>query len=211
MKNNEIQELSISDVRSKLAPRTENASPEIFTFSDLHNIESTDRVYRIDFMVFYQCERGEADVIIDGRPVTVKAGDLVVRVDQQLMTGPRVSDDFEGRGVVLSRRLAQESLYGMQKMWLYLYELFQHPVYTLSPAGQQWFARFYRLINERIGWRDHAFYREALTACLRIFSSTSVTGCTSGQGRGSKSLRAATTCLSSSWTLCRRTTSTSAA
>lgn len=169
MKNNEIQELSISDVRSKLAPRTENASPEIFTFSDLHNIESTDRVYRIDFMVFYQCERGEADVIIDGRPVTVKAGDLVVRVDQQLMTGPRVSDDFEGRGVVLSRRLAQESLYGMQKMWLYLYELFQHPVYTLSPAGQQWFARFYRLINERIGWRDHAFYREALTACLRIF------------------------------------------
>ena len=74
MKNNEIQELSISDVRSKLAPRTENASPEIFTFSDLHNIESTDRVYRIDFMVFYQCERGEADVIIDGRPVTVKAG-----------------------------------------------------------------------------------------------------------------------------------------
>lgn len=168
-KNREIQELSISEVQSKLAPCAASKDVDIFTFSDLHHIENFDQVYRIDFIVFYLCERGEADLFIDNKPVTVKAGDLVVRLDQQLMSGPRVSSDFEGRGMVLSRRYAQESLYGMQKMWPYMFNLFQCPVCPLSVEMQKWFHRFYRFVDERIGWRDHLFYREMLTSAMRIF------------------------------------------
>ncbi len=169
MEHKEIRNVSLSDAQHTLTQQENGADDGIVTFSCPRNINRPEIARKIDFLAFFLCEQGTAVLQVDTRSVEIRTGHLVACLDHQVLSAQHFSEDFQGRGVLFSQRLAQDGMYGMQKMWPYLAYLFQHPVIPLDAGGQDWFGRFYDNLDMRLEKRSYVFRREALSNCMRLF------------------------------------------
>ncbi len=169
MSRREIQNVSFSDAQQTFNPTDGKNEDGIIVFTNINNVDNPEAVRRVDFMVFFLCEEGEADVLLGDETVHLGKGDFWVGFGPQVIAGRRVSPDFCGKGVLLSNRYAQNCMLGMQRLWPFIFCLLQNPVISFDRDRQLWYADFYDRICRRLADQTHLFRHEVLTHCVSLF------------------------------------------
>lgn len=169
MPRTEIRNVTFNDAQLTFSPTSDLNEDGIVLFTGLENVDHPEMVRRVDFMSFFLCEKGEAEVFLGDETVYLRSGNLWVSIGPQIIAGRHVSQDFRGKGMILSNRYAQNEMLGLQRLWPYLFHLLRNPVIPLDARQLAWYLDFYERISHRLADRAHLFRSEILLSCVNLF------------------------------------------
>ena len=81
--------------------------------------------------------QGSASFVIDTEERDIKEGDVIVVSDHQVVSDYRLSQDFDGRMIILSRAFFDESVKGMNDLTSILLYTRAHPVIHINEIEQR--------------------------------------------------------------------------
>lgn len=169
MPRSEIRNVTFNDAQQTLSPASDLNEDGIVLFTGLENVDHPEMVRRVDFMSFFLCEKGQAEVFLGDETVHLRSGNLWVSIGPQIIAGRHVSQDFSGKGMILSNRYAQNEMLGLQRLWPYLFHLLRNPIIPLDAGRLAWYLDFYERISRRLFDRAHLFRSEILSGCVNLF------------------------------------------
>ena len=169
MPRSEIRNVTFNDAQQTLSPASDLNEDGIVLFTGLENVDHPKRVRRVDVMSFFLCEKGQAEVFLGDETVHLRSGNLWVSIGPQIIAGRHVSQDFSGKGMILSNRYAQNEMLGLQRLWPYLFHLLRNPIIPLDAGRLAWYLDFYERIIRRLSDRAHLFRSEILSSCVNLF------------------------------------------
>jgi len=169
MPRTEIRNVTFNDAQLTFSPTSDLNEDGIVLFTGLENVDHPEMVRRVDFMSFFLCEKGEAEVFLGDETVYLRSGNLWVSIGPQIIAGRHVSQVFRGKGMILSNRYAQNEMLGLQRLWPYLFHLLRNPVIPLDARQLAWYLDFYERISHRLADRAHLFRSEILLSCVNLF------------------------------------------
>lgn len=155
MPRSEIRNVTFNDAQQTLSPASDLNEDGIVLFTCLENVDHPEMVRRVDFMSFFLCEKGQAEVFLGDETVHLRSGNLWVSIGPQIIAGRHVSQDFSGKGMILSNRYAQNEMLGLQRLWPYLFHLLRNPIIPLDAGRLAWYLDFYERISRRLSDRAH--------------------------------------------------------
>lgn len=142
---------------------------DLLIIDDFSHLDIENKVLQTSFFTLAYCEGGEGKFRLNGRPVQLRRGDLLVLFGQQVIDSVERSDDFRLVGILQSLQYVQETIMSMLHLWPYLLYLMDNPVLSLTPDEQRWTRHLYLLLLRRLAEREDGFLRESLQAMLQVF------------------------------------------
>lgn len=124
---------------------------------------------QIGFLLIGLCTKGQAAFTQGGQERTMRKGDLLISLGEQVILNETISDDFHATAILMSRSYAQNCIVGLNYMWPYLLHVVQHPVITLTDEEQDWIWECYGILRRRLHRKPGRYMREAVISLTRAF------------------------------------------
>lgn len=164
----ELRKVELDDLRPYATPDLPE-DKDILVIEDFSRIDFTGKAFKSDFFLIGFCESGVSEFYVNNNWVSLQAGDLYVLFGQQIVDRVKHSQDFRLVALVQSRSYVQETLISMLHLWPYLFYLMERPVLPLTSEEQAVLRRSYDIILQRLGNREHTFWRESIKTIMQTF------------------------------------------
>ncbi|MGN0086682.1 MAG: helix-turn-helix domain-containing protein [Alloprevotella sp.] len=150
-------------------PEAGEAESDIMFFDHFCDFTSRLRAARFDFMVYAFCTGGKARIETGDHVCNLSEGDLLVAIGRQVFELRECTADFDGMCLIVSRRLSEDSLNGLQYLWPYMLHIFREPVLRLQPGERALIRLQLQQLRLRLQAGGGRFRRETTLEMLRIF------------------------------------------
>lgn len=168
MSTKRIRTISLDDARSYAGAGTFDVDRDLLVLDDLSRLDLADVSLRFNFMLFCFCNGGEARFTINDRTYGMLGGDFLMAMGGQVFRDCETTD-FSGFCVLVSRRLAQDGLAGMQYLWPYLLQVYRMPVLRLDGRERVELRETYMQLRRRLAYRGHMYRKETILQLMRTF------------------------------------------
>lgn len=164
-----IKLVSMDDARSFAASNTILDDGNLLLFDKFDHIVFSNKAIQFGFMLCVFCSKGTAGFRINAKTYTMQPGDLFINIGEQAFEERKISNDFEGKTIIISRRFMQDSILGLHHLWPYLLYILENPLLHLNQKEQEWVIDSYAQIVKRLNNTSHQYRREAIMSLLRVF------------------------------------------
>lgn len=163
MKDNPVKKIDIETV--KQVTEAETITKDFAIFSDIANVPVFEYPTRLDCVMFAICISGTLQLGINLERYTLKSGQLGVMRPEQIMQIFSISDDFNGRFIVLSRKFLEEAQIDFKNaLSIFLY-FKDNPITDLTPQEIEIMLEYHALLYRKAKLDDPE-YRKKITQHL---------------------------------------------
>lgn len=142
---------------------------DLMVIDDVRSSDLESSSLQIAFLVVFYCTEGEASFSFGGEIRHMKRRDLMISLGEQAFYNIKMSADFHGTALLMSRTYAQNCIAGLNYMWPYLLYIMQHPVIPLTEEELQWVHDCYIILRRRLYKKPGRYLRETVVALTRAF------------------------------------------
>lgn len=139
---------------------------ELLLFSDFAAIPVPDVPKRMNCLFVALCLKGEARYTVDTEERTVKANDVIIISQGQVVGNSWLSDDLSGIAIMMSENFFNEVLQGVHDLSsLFLFSR-KHPVFQLRADEVDNIITYFNLIRNKVATVDHHFRRDVVRSLM---------------------------------------------
>lgn len=161
--------LSLDDIAPDLGERSFLMNHDLLLLNDVSSEDLLTSPVQLGFLLIGICRSGRIDLMVNGRLVSVRAGDLIISLGGQILHEEYRSDDFHASVVLMSRSFAQDCVVGLNYMWPYLLYVLKNPVIALGEEERLWILECYNLLRRRMHKATGRYKRDTIVALTRAF------------------------------------------
>ncbi|MEG0993238.1 MAG: helix-turn-helix domain-containing protein [Bacteroidales bacterium] len=152
MKDNVVKKIDIETV--KLITDAETITNDFAIFSEIDKVPVFEYPTRLDCVMFAVCITGTLEVGINLERYQLKQQQLGVMRPEQIMQIFRISDDFSGRFIVLSRKFLEEAQIDFKNaLSIFLY-FKDNPITDLTPLEIEIMLEYHSLLHRKVKLED---------------------------------------------------------
>lgn len=139
---------------------------ELLLFCDFTAIPVPDVPKRMNCIFVGLCLQGEARYTVDTEERTVKANDVIIISQGQVLNNSRLSPDLSGVAIMMSENFFNEVLQGVHDLSsLFLFSR-KHPVFQLRADEADNIITYFNLIRSKVATVDHHFRRDVVRSLM---------------------------------------------
>ena len=139
---------------------------ELLLFCDFTAIPVPDVPKRMNCIFVGLCLQGEARYTVDTEERTVKANDVIIISQGQVLNNSRLSPDLSGVAIMMSENFFNEVLQGVHDLSsLFLFSR-THPVFQLRADEADNIITYFNLIRSKVATVDHHFRRDVVRSLM---------------------------------------------
>lgn len=139
---------------------------ELLLFCDFTAIPVPDVPKRMNCIFVGLCLQGEARYTVDTEERTVKANDVIIISQGQVLNNSRLSPDLSGVAIMMSENFFNEVLQGVHDLSsLFLFSR-KHPVFQLRADEADNIITYFNLIRNKVATVDHHFRRDVVRSLM---------------------------------------------
>lgn len=161
---NEIDHISVeSAMQVYNGPSIEH---DLLVFDDFEELPVIGIPKRMDCIFLAVCLGGEAYYTVDTEERTVKANDVIIISEGQVLNNCWFSDDLSGIAIMMSEDFFNEVIKGVHDLSsLFLFSR-SHPVFELSAEEVETLMTYLRIIKHKVETTDHHFRRDVVRSLM---------------------------------------------
>lgn len=150
-----IDQISVSSTRQIY--NGPSIDDELLLFPEFGDIPIPDMPKRMNCILVGLCLKGEARYTVDTEERMVKANDVIIISEGQVVNNSRLSDDLSGIAIMMSENFFNEVVQGVHDLSsLFLFSR-SHPVFGLRADEVENIMTYFRLLVSKVADSDHHF------------------------------------------------------
>ncbi|MEG1587174.1 MAG: helix-turn-helix domain-containing protein [Bacteroidales bacterium] len=158
MGGKQLKTIDIQTVKQLTAAET--ITNDFAIFNDINNVPLFDYPNRIDCVMFALCITGSLEVGINLEKHELRKQQLGVMRPDQIMQLFRVSEDFTGRFIVLSRRFLEEAQIDFKNaLSIFLY-FKDNPITDLTDMEMEIMLEYHAMLHRKVKLEDVEYRRK---------------------------------------------------
>ena len=139
---------------------------DLLIFDDFEELPVIGIPKRMDCIFLAVCLGGEAHYTVDTEERTVKANDVIIISEGQVLNNSWFSDDLSGIAIMMSEDFFNEVIKGVHDLSsLFLFSR-SHPVFELSAEEVETLMTYLRIIKHKVETTDHHFRRDVVRSLM---------------------------------------------
>lgn len=123
---------------------------QITLIENLNNIENHIKPVHIEMVVNILCLKGKASFSYNSEKLELKANDLFVCYPNSIVVGNEYSNDFEIRGICLSRDYMKQLITLPRNIWETILYIEKSPLAHLDDSNVELLTQYYNLMRTKI-------------------------------------------------------------
>lgn len=169
MPNRKVKIVRIKDAKIFLTTSSPSYGDDLIIVDDIHQLDLGSDALHLSFMFFCYCMKGEASFKINGAERQMHKGDLLFGFGEQVFEDCRVSQDFLGKMILISRKFSQESIIGLHHLWPFLIYVYRNPVIHLEERERLALRFLSDEAARRLNEQDNPYLSDTIISLMRIF------------------------------------------
>ncbi|MGN0068345.1 MAG: helix-turn-helix domain-containing protein [Prevotella sp.] len=133
---------------------------ELLLIENIESLRFDEEPRQVKFLLLALCLQGSATYMVDTRPHTVKANDIIIISPGQTATDVNLSEDCHGMGIIVSYNFFREIIKDMNDLSSLFLFARNHPVFELSGQEVKHIVEYVRMMKEKIDYKSHSFRKE---------------------------------------------------
>src|SRR3712207_3132281 len=164
--NKKIDNMSVARAL-ELYPTPNHIDSDLILFDRFENVPLPSTPCKTNCVIVTLCMAGKAQFSIDGKVFRMKANDVALIGEGQVISDFLISRDNQGVAFMLSYEFFQDFIKDVHEMaMLYIFTRTQ-PVFDLDDKGMETFMKYFKFIKERINIPENHFRHEIASSMLK--------------------------------------------
>ncbi|WP_297233564.1 helix-turn-helix domain-containing protein [uncultured Prevotella sp.] len=139
---------------------------DLLLFPEFGSVPVPEVPKRMGCLLVGLCLRGEARYTVDTEERLVKANDVIIISEGQVVNNSQLSCDFSGIAIMMSENFFNEVLKGVHDLSsLFLFSR-KHPVFGLRIDEVENLMSYFQKIQSKVEAQEHAFRRDVVRSLL---------------------------------------------
>lgn len=162
---NDVKLLDISVDKNKEYSLAQDADLALFSGRKT----GVSGAHKLDWVAITVVVQGNTNLIIDGRPYSLQANDMLMCMPNSIVKKTSESLDLKVNTLCLSKRILENVATFSTFNWDIITFLLTCPVLQLSEHEMHMFSIYYQLVLEKLKEQEKQFYRESMKCLVRAF------------------------------------------
>ena len=139
---------------------------DLLLFPEFGDVPVPEVPKRMGCLLVGLCLRGEARYTVDTEERLVKANDVIIISEGQVVNNSQLSSDFSGIAIMMSENFFNEVLKGVHDLSsLFLFSR-KHPVFGLRIDEVESLMSYFQKIQSKVEAQEHTFRRDVVRSLL---------------------------------------------
>lgn len=160
----DIEEISVKTTKLKYyGPCIDD---DLLLFPEFGDVPTPDAPKRMRCLLVGLCLRGEARYTVDTEERLVKANDVIIISEGQVVNNSHLSDDLSGIAIMMSENFFNEVMQGVHDISsLFLFSR-SHPVFGLRADEVDNLITYFKMIQAKVETLNHNFRRDVVRSLM---------------------------------------------
>ena len=164
MDKNSMKEISVGYMqRTYQGSYIEN---DIFIFDEVNSTSFPQGPWKTKCILLALCLKGSVRYTVDTIDYTVRANDIIIVSEGQVVNNYEPDSDLSAFGIFISEDFFQEIVRGIHELSSLFIFSRVHPVYTLSESESENLKLYLRALKLKLDEREHHFRRDVARSLM---------------------------------------------
>lgn len=166
MRKNEWRNITVELAKESLGGESYIGN-DLLLFDNFGDVALPSVPRRMQCLLVALCTEGQASYTIDAKEHVVKANDVIVVGEGQVVESCSLSDDCRGVAMLSSNDFLHEIIKEVHEMSSLFLFAHANPVFSLTEEKKEMFVKYFNEIREKVNERQHHFRKELVTTILK--------------------------------------------